>query len=510
MPAKRKAMKSIRELLRLRYEAKLSYRKISLCLNMSLGAIKRYFERADKAGINWPIDEALSDGHLEKLLFPPAVKDKYPGLDFHKIHHELKRHKGVTRQLLYEEYREIAGCNIPSYSQFCRDFRLWLKKQKPSYRHHHKGGEQCQVDYCGPTLPVCCPRTGVVKQAQVFVGVLSASNYTYAEATWTQSLPDWIQSHTNMYQFFGGVPELTLVDNLKSGVTTACRYEPLNNPTYQQLSEHYRTTIFPVRPYKPKDKGKAENAVLVVERWIMARLRNHQFFSLKEANQAIRMLLDDLNNRPFKAMPGSRKSHFEELDKPALRALPLRSFEYFESGVVRVGQDYHFQFEQHHYSVPYGLAKCEVELKYTDKTLRVYYQNKLVATHLRSQETNQASTIKEHQPISHQKITCLSNDEWLEWGIATGPSIAECVLDICISHHPMRTHRICTGIQSLLRTHGSERLEKACKKSLALGHVSYKSLKLMLRNKMESVPTLSEPERDIVHSNIRGSGYYQP
>ena len=511
MPAKRKSMKSIRELLRLRFEAKLSFRKISLCTGLSLGCIKDYLTRTKKAGITWPIDKSLSDADLDQLLFPPKSKEKYPGLSFQKVQFELKRHKGVTRQLLYEEYQQQAGADIPSYSQFCRDYKAWLKKQKPSYRHHYKGGEQCQVDYCGPTVPIHCPQTGVITSAQVFVGVLCASNFTFSEATWSQSLPDWIQSHINMYAFFGGAPELTLTDNLKAGVTKACRYEPTNNPTYQQLAEHYHTTIFPVRPYKPKDKGKAENAVLVVERWVMARLRNHTFFSLDELNLAIRALLTDLNNRPFKSMPGSRKSHFEELDQPALRRLPKRAFEYFESAFVRVGKDYHFLFDNHSYSVPYALAQKQVDLKVTKNLIKIYYQNQLVATHKRSYQPNGTTTLKEHQPTSHQKIAEVSADEWIDWGLTVGPATAECVLNICTDQHPKRAHRICTGIQSLLKPHGAERLEQACGKSLLLGHVSYSSLKLMLANHLEAVPAGPSQSSDSgTHQNIRGADYYQP
>ena len=511
MPAKRKSMKSIREVLRLRFECNLSYRKISNCTGVSLGCIKSYLSKMAESNLEWPLDESLCDDQLYNLLFPINTKEKYPGLSFQKVQSDLKKTKGVTRQLLYEEYQQTTIATVPSYSQFCRDYRAWLKTHKPSYRHHYVGGEQCQVDYCGPTVPVQCPETGQIKRANVFVGVLCASNYTYAEATWTQSLPDWIQSHINMYQYFGGSPELTLIDNLKSGVTKACRFEPTINQTYQQLGAHYHTTIFPVRPHQPKDKGKAENAVLVVERWILARLRKQTFFSLDELNQAIRALLDDLNHRPFKSIPGCRHSQFIEIDKPALRALPSRPFEYFESVLMRVGKDYHFEFEQHYYSVPYHLANKQVELKVTKGLIKVYHQHQLVATHQRSKITNGSTTVKEHQPISHQKVATEDSEQWLDWGLSIGPRTAECILNICTEHHPMRAHRICIGIHTLAKSHGAERLEAACAKSLVLGHVSHNSLKLMLKNGLESSEKRkSEHHNSIEHQNIRGADYYQP
>lgn len=511
-------MKIIRKVLRLHFEAKLSLREITACTSVSIGAISNYIQRFEDADLHWPLADDVSDIQLNAVLFPSSRKDKYPGLEFSKVLQELKSHKGVTRQLLYEEYSDntrakTANPDLPSYSQFCRDFKVWLKTQKPTFRHEYVGGEQCQVDYCGPTVQVLCQRTGEVRTAQIFVGVLSASNYTFAMATWSQQLSDWIQAHTNMYEYFGGVPSLTLTDNLRSGVTKAALYEPVVNETYNQLAEHYRTVIYPVRPGKPKDKAKAENAVLVVERWILARLRHEQFFGLAQLNLRIRELLESLNNRTFKAMPGSRRSQFDELDAPNLRALPKRPFEYFESALVRVGADYHLKFKEHHYSVPYGFAQQQVELRVTASLIKVYCQSSLIATHVRSMGSRSTTTtLPDHRPEAHKNIAPLSDEVWLDWGLECGPATAESILQIFVDNHPTRAHRVCTGIQNLAKRYGSDALELACQQALAVGHVCHKRLQLLLKGST-ALDQNTQPNEALIsqleHDNVRGPSYYQ-
>lgn len=511
-------MKIIRKVLRLHFEAKLSLREIAACTSVSIGAISNYIQRFESAELRWPLPDDISDIKLNALLFPPPTREKYPGLEFSQVLRELKSHKGVTRQLIYEEYStntkaKTANPDLPSYSQFCRDFKAWLKTQKPTFRHEYVGGEQCQVDYCGPTVEILCQRTGEIRTAQIFVGVLSASNYTFAMATWSQQLPDWIQAHISMYEYFGGVPSLTLTDNLRSGVTKAALYEPVVNQAYNQLAEHYRTVIYPVRPGKPKDKAKAENAVLVVERWILARLRHEQFFGLEQLNRRIRELLESLNNRPFKAMPGTRRHQFEELDSPSLRALPKRPFEYFASVLVRVGADYHFKFEDHHYSVPYGLAQQQVELRVTASLIKVYCQSSLVATHVRSVESRPTTTtLPDHRPEAHKNIAPMSDEVWLDWGLECGSATAESILQIFVENHPARAHRICTGIQSLAKRYGANALELACQQALNVGHVCHKQLQLLLKGSVardQNAKPNETPVSQHEHDNVRGSAYYQ-
>ncbi|MEP3163942.1 MAG: IS21 family transposase, partial [Marinobacter sp.] len=317
MPEKRIPMRKIREVLRLRLEAGLSIRQISASTKTNVGAIQKLLARADALNLNWPLPDDLDDGRLAALFYPgadPTTSTRYQVPDWATVHQELKR-KGMTKQLLWEEYTAQYPNRCYSYSQYCDRYRHWLKQQKRSMRQTHKAGERCFVDYCGPTVPIVNPQTGEVRTAQVFVAVLGASNYTYAEATWSQGLRDWLSSHMRAFEYFGGIPEMVVPDNLRSGVSKACRYDPELNPSYQQRAEHYQVAILPARPYKPKDKSKAEVGVQIVERWILARLRHHTFFTLAEANQCIRSLLEELNSRPFQRLPGNRQTAFETLDQ---------------------------------------------------------------------------------------------------------------------------------------------------------------------------------------------------
>ena len=343
MPAERTTMRLIKEILRLKFEANLSLRQIARSLKIGLGTASLYVNRAQDVGLSWPLPSNMDDKALELALFPdrqPCTQSGYVEPDYAAMYQELKR-KGVTKQLLWEEYKHLHGDSGYQYSQFCQRYRDWLGRQKRSMRQVHKAGEKLFVDYCGPTVAIVNPDTGEVREAQIFVATWGGSNYTYAQATWTQSKADWIEAHVNAFEFFGGVPEVIVPDQLKSAVAQHCRYEPKINRSYQHMASHYKTAIIPARPYKPKDKAKVENAVLVVERWIIARLRHQTFFTLAELNQHIRCLLDDLNRRPFKKLPGCRLSQFEALDKPAMRSLPCVRYRYTEFKLVRVNIDYH-------------------------------------------------------------------------------------------------------------------------------------------------------------------------
>ena len=515
MSRERVAMQKVKELFRLRFELKLSIRKIAKCLDISTGDVSDYLKRASKSDLSWEDIKNIPHGDLSNLLFPnDSDSNKYPGLTFEDVSLELKR-KGVTRQLIWEEYQAEHPEIQLSYSQFCRDYRTWQKRRKPVLRHEYKAGERCQTDFCGPTIPITCPQTGVVKQAHIFVGVLCCSNYTFAKATSSQKLPDWIDAHISMFSYFGGSPEVVMIDNLKAGVDRACIYEPITNQKFESLGAYYNTTIFPVRPYRPTDKAKAENAVQIVERWILARLRNMKFFSLGELNQAISELLEALNNKPFKQLPGSRQSVFEEIERSALKPLPKHPFDNREAELVRVGQDYHVLYNNHWYSVPYSLIGEQLELRSSPNLIQLYYTDTLVASHPRIDQVKSAvqgkTTLKEHQPPEHKNVDECDSDRWLDWGLSIGPATAECILTILTQNHPLRANRVCLGIASLARKCGAQRLEQACTRSISLGHVSYNSLKLMLNNCLEAA---SDEDGDAIteqtdHDNIRGPAYFE-
>jgi len=411
MPANRLSMRKIKEVLRLKWANDLSDRKIAQSCNISRHAVTSYLDRAKQAGLSWPLPDTLSDVELDRQLFPIpqklSGKDRIPP-DLLKIHQELQK-KNVTLFLLWQEYREQPSMGY-QYSWFCDQYRNWLGKRDFSMRQTHRAGEKLFVDYAGHTLPVIDPRTGEIRSTQIFVAVLGASNYTYAEATWSQSLQDWIGSHQRSFTFFGGLPEVVVPDNLRSGVTKAHRYEPDLNPTYLEMATHYGVAIVPARVRKPKDKAKAEVGVQIVERWILASLRNHTFFSLTELNQAIQLLVLKLNRRTFKKLPGSRSELFQSLDKPALKPLPMTPYVYAEWKLVRVHIDYHVDIEGHYYSVPYRLVKQQLDARITENTIEVFNKGERVASHPRSWQKGHHTTLAAHTTAWMQEVEqCRSN-----------------------------------------------------------------------------------------------------
>jgi len=518
MPAERTPMRIIKDVLRLKFEAGLSQRQISRSLNIGLGTVSLHLNRAKSVGLAWPLPEGMDDAALARTLFASQQAPARSGLaepDCASMHAELKR-KGVTKQLLWEEYKQIHGDGGYQYSQYCHRYRSWVLTLKRSMRQIHKAGEKLFIDYCGPTVPIVNPDTGEVLQAQVFVATWGASNYTYAEATRSQKKADWIQSHVNAFEFFGGVPEVLVPDNLKSAVTKACRYEPQINDSYQHLARHYKTAIIPARPYKPKDKAKAENAVLVVERWIMARLRHTTFFTLAELNQHIHFLLDDLNRRAFKKLPGSRLSQFELLDKPVMHALPAARYQFTEFKRARINIDYHLEYDKHYYSVPHHLVKHQVELQVTRDTVAVFFKGKQVARHARSQRPGAYSTEANHMPQAHRKHDQWSPGKLLNWAQDIGPHVLLMTKEMFArKRHPEQAYRACLGLLNLSRDYDAQRLDKACERALKIGSPYVRSVKSILQQGLDqlSLP-LAEPEpKDATstndeHDNIRGPHYY--
>ena len=348
---------------------------------------------------------------------------------------------GVTLHLLWEEYRDLSPDGYQR-TQYYELYYQWRKKLDLSLRQTHEFGKKLFVDYAGQTVPVHDPSSGEVKQTQVFVSVLGASNYTYAEATWSQGLPDWIGSHTRAFEFYGGVPEIIVPDNLKSGVSKACRYEPDLNPSYRDMASHYGVTVIPARVRKPKDKAKVEVAVQIVERWILASLRNRKFFSLEELNGTIAGLLEKLNNRPFKKLEGSRSSQFESYERKTLKPLPLVPYSFARWKKARVNVDYHIELEGHYYSVPYKLVKEVVELRYTGATVEVFHHNERVASHLIDHHKGRHTTVKEHMPKSHRQYLEWSPSRILDWAGNIGENTRTVIETILNSRqHPEQGYR---------------------------------------------------------------------
>jgi len=507
-------MRRIRDVLRLKFDRGLSNRRIARSLSIGRPTVAEYLRRFEEAGLVWPAAAGLDDTTLERQLFQPLPALVCPIAqrgtpDWSVVHQELKR-KGVTLALLWQEYKAAHPEGF-QYSWFCGGYRAWAAKLDVVMRQDHRAGEKLFVDYAGQTAKVVERATGEVREAQVFVAVLGASNYTYIEATWTQGLADWIGSHVRAFQFLGGVPEVVVPDNLRSAVAKAHRYEPDLNPTYADFANHYGVAVLPARVRRPRDKAKAEAGVLLVERWVLARLRDRRFFSLAELNTELQALLGELNGHPFKKLPGSRQVLFESLERPALRPLPVEPYEFAEWKKARVHIDYHLEVEGHYYSVPYALLKKLLDVRVSAQTVECFHRGERVASHRRSSFQGQHTTLTEHMPQSHRQYAQWTPQRLIRWAQKSGPATAALVESVLNSRpHPQQGFRSALGILRLGQGYGEERLEAACARALALGAHSYKSIQSILRQGLDrqALPTTQALDLDLEHENLRGPHYY--
>lgn len=515
MPAERVSMRRVREILRLKYEVGATDRAIARSVGVARSTARLCLDRAAAAGLAWPLPATVTDGALEALLF--AGGGAQVGLrrkaepDWVVVHRELRR-PGVTLMLLWDEYRREQPGGY-GYSRWCDLYRGWEGRLSPTMRQVHPAGERLFVDFAGQTAEVIDPATGEVRTAQVFVAVLGASSYTYAEAVWTQTLPDWVGAHVRALEFIGGVPRQIVPDNLRSGVLRANWYEPGLNPTYRDLAAHYGTAILPARIRRPRDKAKVEAGVLVVERWILARLRHQRFGSLAALNVAIAALLVDLNGRPMRRLGVSRRQLFEELDRPALADLPAEPFVYAEWWIRRVGLDYHVDVDGHYYSAPHRLLRQQVEARVTARTVELFHKGERVAVHVRGGLRGRHTTLTEHMPQAHRRHAEWTIERIGRDAAAVGPSTAALTAIVLESRpHPEQGFRACLGILRLLRTYGRDRLEAACARGLEIGARSYGSIQSILQHGLDRQPAPRRPREEdelpLLHPNIRGSGYY--
>jgi len=505
-------MRKIKEVLRLKWECGLGDRVVAATCSVSRSTVSKYVRLARQAGLSWPLPEEMDDDRLEALLFQSQADCRMRNRhipDWAEVHREL-RYKGVTLQLLWEEYRQTYPDGL-RYSQYCTRYRQFCQTLDLPMRQCHKAGEKLFVDFCGQTMPITDQKTGKVRQAEIFVAVLGASNYTYVEACWAQSLPSWIMAHVRAFQFFGGAPSLLICDNLKSGVISPDRYEPEANHTYEEMAAYYGCALLPARVRKPKDKAKVEKGVQDVERRILAALRHRTFFSINELNRAIAGLLVQHNEHTFQKLEGSRLSLFEQLDKPALQPLPIQPYEYAQWKKARVNVDYHVAFEGNYYSVPYQLVNQTIDIRATDTGIECFHKSKRVASHLRLQRKGQYATVNAHMPKTHQDYAEWSPQRLVHWAQKIGPQTALVVENILRARpHPQQGFRACLGIMRLGKEYGSERLEAACTRALAANAASFRSVQSILKSGLDKQP-LQQPSPDVppvVHDNIRGPHYY--
>jgi transposase len=513
LPEEALSMRKIREVLRLSALG-LAQHQIARSCSIVQSTVHKYLKLAQAAKLSWPLPEDLSDQKLDELLFAeradPPSRRIYPPPDFAAIHKELQSHKDLTLELLWQEYKKADGSGY-GYSRFCDLYREWSQAHKITLRQHHNPGEKMFVDYAGATIPIHNRNTGEIHQSAIFVAAVGFSSYTFAEATWSQELPCWIGSHVRAFEYFGGLPRLVVPDNTKTGVTKACRYEPDLNPTYSEMAAHYGLAVLPARPRKPRDKAKVENAVQVVQRWIVAALRKRTFFSLGEVNEAIQELLVRLNHKPFRKREGTRASVFAAIDQPALSPLPSERYEIGQWRKLKVELDYHVPADGHFYSVPYQLVGQPVDIRLTAATVEIFHRGLRVASHARSFVADKTTTLAEHRPKAHQQYLEWTPSRLLSWADAAGPHTAELFRQILANKpHPEMGYRSCLGLVRLGGKLTTERLEAAAARALHFGAYSLHSVESILQHHLESQPLIlpETPSPAILHDNLRGAAYF--
>jgi transposase len=512
MTTERLSMHNVREILRQVWELGCSYREVARSLGLSLGAVGTTVRRATEASLDWAQAQALSEDALEARLYGSVAE---PGggrvqPDCAWIHTE-RRGPGVTLALLHLEYLERHPDGY-RYTQFCEIYRRWLDRRRLTMRQVHVAGDKLFVDYSGRKPHVVDGRTGECVEVELFVAVLGASNYTYAEASRTQQIPDWLASHTRALSYFGGAPRAIVCDQLKSGVTVPCRYEPGVQRSFEEFGRHYGTVILPARARAPRDKAKVEVGVQVAQRWILARLRHETFFTLDALNERIAELLDVLNDRTMRLYRASRRQLFERLDRRALRPLPPEPFVYATWKTARVNIDYHIEVDGHYYSVPFALAREGVDVRLTARTVEVFHKGHRVASHKISRERGRHTTRAEHMPKAHQKHLEWTPSRLVHWAGTIGPQTQRLVEAILADRpHPEMGYRSCLGILRLARRDGPARLEAACARALSAGARSYRHVDSILKRGLENtpLPESSSQPRLPLHDNVRGSDYYQ-
>lgn len=503
-------MRQLRHMLRLARDG-ASSREIARVLGVARSTVQENLKRAEDAGLSWPLPGELTDDALEGRLFAragvrPGARRR-PEPNWADLVVELKK-PGVTMMLLWEEYRAVEPGGY-GYSRFCELFRGFECRLSPTMRQDHAAGDKLFVDYSGKKIAIVDPATGELREAEIFVAVLGASNFTYAEATWTQALPDWIGAHVRMFRYLGGVPRLLVPDNLKAGVNKASFYDPEINRSYGMMATHYGVGVLPARPRRPRDKAKVENGVRFAQSCILGRLRRQTFFSLAEANAAIAGALDRINDHVVRRLGVTRRQLFETVERPALAPLPADDYEFAEWRLVRVGIDYHVEYDNFFYSVPHGLIREQVDLRATDRTVELFHRGKRVAAHQRRYAGRRHGTDPDHMPSAHRRYADWTPDRFRRWAASVGPNTEGLVVAILANRpHPEQGFRTCLGVLRLFRDIDPARAEVVAARAVQIGALTYKSIASILANRLSAKRTAADPTAVVDHANLRGPGYF--
>ena len=512
-------MTNYREILRLSALG-FSQQDIAASCNVSKKTVNRVLNKAKELEISWPLDNDQTNAALACTLFPVESKPKtqknkrMPNFDY--IHKELKRH-GVNKRLLWMEY--VEECKQSSetplmYSRFCYYIQKDEEKRRASMHINRKPGEQVEVDWAGDPAYIIDPDTGELTKVFVFVGTMSYSQYSYAEAFLDQKTRSWTTAHIHMFEYMGGIPRILVPDNCKTAVIRkgTNSYDPRINETYRDLSEHYGTAIIPARVRRPKDKPNAEGSVRHVSTWIIAALRNEQFFSLYELNGAIREKLSEFNRKPFQKKEGSRLELFRNEELPVMASLPALPYELADWASAKVLFNYHISYEGMLYSVPYEYIKQKVDIRATESTIQIFHKQNRIATHRRLRgRSGQYSTITEHMPLEHQEYLEWNGDRFRNWAKKIGPNTFK-VIDVLLSASKVeqQAYRGCMGILKLADKYSAIKLESACTKALSYtGKPSYGSIKTIISTINVDSSEQSSHDSQAAPGITRGAEYYR-
>ena len=511
MAQERISMRKIKEALRLYYEAKVSQNNIAKVIGISRHSTQQYLLRFRASKISWPLPGDIGEEELENRLFPRGNKlpGKRPKLDYEYLLQEIRK-PNATLGILWEEYKQQNPTGY-QYSYFCDLFNEYRNSVNSSMRQEHKAGEKTFVDFGESGIKIMNSITGEETPAKIFVSVWGASAYMYAESSFSERLSDWIQLNVHALEYFDCCSKAIVPDNLKSAVNKACKYEPELNPTYAEFARHYGTVIYPARPYRPKDKSRAETGIKLAKRWILFRLRNRVFYSLFELNQAIWELLKQFNNKLMKKFNKSRQELFEQLDKPHALSLPATRYEFAEWKKSKVQFNYHISYNGHEYSVPYTLIHKTVEIRASVKTIEIFYRGKRIYSHLRNHLEHGYTTILSHMPPSHQKYIEWTPERIKNWAKRYGQSVIALVEKIMESRKfPEQAYKSCLGIIRLENKFTAERLNLACLRALEYRAYSYHSVVNILQRGLDKQPlaSVNQNKQQIDHENIRGAQYY--